>query len=89
MQVRFWRAGVTFVMSYTGGVAEQNHAGPVKALRERDEAHTNRPDGRKENNPDPNMSGEESDRQNHKGGHRAIKHNDVQVAKRARNMARN
>ena len=65
---------------YVGGVAEHNHAGPVRTLRKRDEAHTNRPDGRREN-----VSGEESDRQNHKAGHRAMKHNDVHVAKRTRN----
>ena len=53
--------------SYTGGVAEQNHAGPVRVLTKRDGVRTNRPDGRKENSPNPNMSGEESDRKNHKG----------------------
>ena len=74
--------------SYAGGVVEQNHAEPVRTLRKRDEAHTDRPDGRRENNPDPNVqnvSGEESDKQNHKVGHCAMKHNGIHVANRARN----
>ena len=64
---------------------EQNHAGPVRTRRKRDEAYTDKPDGRRENNPDLNVSGEESDRKNHTAGHCAMKHNDVHVAKRARN----
>ena len=74
--------------SYTGGVAEQNYAGPAGALRKRDGAHTNITDGRQENNPDPSMSGEESDRQNHEGGHRAMKHNDVQVDRKKSKIER-
>ena len=71
--------------SYAGGVAEQNYAGPGRRPRKRDEAHNDKLDGSRENNPDPNVSWEESDKQNHKAGHGAMKNNDAHVAKRASN----
>ena len=74
--------------SYTGDVTEQHYAGPAGALRKRDGAHTNITDGRQVNNPDPSVSGEEPDRQNHERGHHAMTHNDVQVDRKKSKIER-